>query len=217
MAKIPDEFRDLFEKNLAGVYVSTLEGTVIDCNQSFADIFGYGSREELLSLPATTFYQSPTDRERFISDLQRIRSFTNKETLCRRKDGSMLWVLENVALVPAGHGQPERIQGTLVDITERKAAESALVESESKFRAVADTAHSAIYIHDGNRFLYVNHASAGISGYAAEEEAVEGGGRFRSIFCWRRGSNAERSVNSQIAPFNARKIPTKPVSYERGR
>ncbi len=52
---------------------------------------------------------------------------------------------------------------------ERKKAERALVESESKFRAVAETAASAIYIHTGSRFLYVNHASEVISGYSREE------------------------------------------------
>ncbi len=52
---------------------------------------------------------------------------------------------------------------------ERKHAEDALIESESKFRAVADTAASAIYIHANNRFLYANRASELISGYPREE------------------------------------------------
>src|SRR5206468_12159074 len=76
-----ERFRDLFEKNLAGVYVSTLDGDVIDCNQSFALIFGYASRQELLAMPATSFYQSAADRESFIAELRKVRSFTNKETL----------------------------------------------------------------------------------------------------------------------------------------
>jgi two-component system, cell cycle sensor histidine kinase and response regulator CckA len=52
---------------------------------------------------------------------------------------------------------------------DRKWAEFALIESESKFRAVADTAASAIYIHAGGKFLYVNRASQLISGYSGEE------------------------------------------------
>jgi len=52
---------------------------------------------------------------------------------------------------------------------ERKRAELALIESEAKFRAVADTAASAIYIHEGDRFLYANRASESISGYTREE------------------------------------------------
>jgi PAS domain S-box-containing protein len=52
---------------------------------------------------------------------------------------------------------------------ERKKAEQALVESEAKFRAVADTASSAIYIHAGDKFLYANRASESITGYSREE------------------------------------------------
>ena len=52
---------------------------------------------------------------------------------------------------------------------DRKQAEQALVESEAKFRAVADTATSGIYIHANDRFLYVNRASEAISGYTREE------------------------------------------------
>jgi len=41
-------YRALFERNLAGVYRSTIEGRLLDCNESFARIFGYASREEAL-------------------------------------------------------------------------------------------------------------------------------------------------------------------------
>src|SRR6266511_2998055 len=44
-------YRLLFEGNLAGVYRTTEDGRILDCNESFAQIFGYRSREEVLSLP----------------------------------------------------------------------------------------------------------------------------------------------------------------------
>ncbi len=55
------------------------------------------------------------------------------------------------------------------DVTERQQAEAALRESEAKFRAVAETATSAIYIHQGERILYVNQACETISGFSREE------------------------------------------------
>ncbi|MEO5937231.1 MAG: PAS domain S-box protein, partial [Terriglobales bacterium] len=48
-----DRFRQLFQRNLAGVYVSTLAGKMVDCNESFAKIFGYDSREDVLHADAT--------------------------------------------------------------------------------------------------------------------------------------------------------------------
>jgi two-component system, cell cycle sensor histidine kinase and response regulator CckA len=164
-----EKYRQLFERNLAGVFVSDVDGTLIDCNDSFAHIFGYRDRTEALCQPASQFYVSGSSRADFISKLRRTKYLTNHEYRCRRKDGSSFWVLENVALLESKNGTPERIQGTLIDITERKEAEEALIESESKFRAVADTASSAIYIHNGKNFLYLNRASEEITGYTATE------------------------------------------------
>ncbi len=45
-------YRLLFERNLAGVFRTTLGGRVLECNQATASIFGYDSPEEILALPA---------------------------------------------------------------------------------------------------------------------------------------------------------------------
>jgi two-component system cell cycle sensor histidine kinase/response regulator CckA len=164
-----ERYRQLFQRNLAGVYLSTIDGRLLDCNDSLAQIYGYPSRDEILKQPAVSLYNSPEKGERFIRELRKAGSFTNLESPGRRRDGTSFWMLENVALIPGANGEPDAIFGTMIDITERKSAEQALRESEAKFRAVADTATSAIYIHDNERFLYVNRASEEISGYRSGE------------------------------------------------
>jgi PAS domain S-box-containing protein len=47
--------------------------------------------------------------------------------------------------------------------------DNVLRETEEKFRAVAETAGSAIFIHDGSRLLYVNHAIVELTGYTRDE------------------------------------------------
>lgn len=47
----------------------------------------------------------------------------------------------------------------------------ALEDSERKFRVVTDTVPCAIYIHDGERLLYVNEAAVQLGGYSREELA----------------------------------------------
>lgn len=116
-------YRMLFDGNLAGVYRTTLEGKVLDCNESFADIFGYASREEVLSLPAWDFYLTAEDRRTYLARLKERRTLTNYEQCLRRKDGSHVWVLENGNLIEGLDGNPTIIEGTLIDITERKRAE----------------------------------------------------------------------------------------------
>ncbi|HJW14232.1 MAG TPA: PAS domain S-box protein, partial [Thermoanaerobaculia bacterium] len=116
-------YRMLFQGNLAGVYQTTLEGKILDCNDSFAQIFGYGSREEVLSLPAWEFYLTPEDRKTSLARLTERKSLTNYEQCLRRKDGSHVWILENGNLIESSDGRPAVIEGTVIDITERKRAE----------------------------------------------------------------------------------------------
>src|SRR5574341_1100143 len=61
------------------------------------------------------------------------------------------------------------ILGTAVDVTERKRMESKLRESESRFRAIAETTAAAVCIHDGSSFLYVNPTLEELTGYCWEE------------------------------------------------
>jgi PAS domain S-box-containing protein len=62
------------------------------------------------------------------------------------------------------------------ELRRREAAEHDLIrkrdvlrETEEKFRAVAETSGSTIFIHDGSRLLYVNHAIEELTGYSREE------------------------------------------------
>jgi diguanylate cyclase (GGDEF)-like protein/PAS domain S-box-containing protein len=116
-------YRTLFERNLAGVYRSTLDGRILDCNESFARIFGYGSREEVLRQAAWDFYQKPEDRKAALAKLLERQSLTNYELCLKRKDGSLVWVLESENLLEGPDGRLSVIEGTTIDITERKRAE----------------------------------------------------------------------------------------------
>jgi diguanylate cyclase (GGDEF)-like protein/PAS domain S-box-containing protein len=116
-------YRTLFERNLAGVYRSTLEGRILDCNESFARIFGYASREEVLQQAAWDFYLKPEDRRAALAKLLERQSLTNYEVCLKRKDGSLVWVLESENLIEGSDGRLSLIEGTAIDITERKRAE----------------------------------------------------------------------------------------------
>ena len=116
-------YRTLFERNLAGVYRSTLDGRILDCNESFARIFGYTSREEMLQQTAWDMYLKREDREAAVAKLLERQYLTNYEICLKRKDGSSVWVLESENLIEGLDGRLSIIEGTAIDITERKRAE----------------------------------------------------------------------------------------------
>lgn len=117
-----ERYRMLFERNLAGVFRASSEGMILDGNHSFARMLGYAKPEDILSLPFWDFYARREERESFWFRLREQQAMTNVEAEFRKRDGAPLWVLMNVTLLP-GANSSFFIEGTLIDITDRKLAE----------------------------------------------------------------------------------------------
>lgn len=142
-------YRLLFERNLAGVSRTSVDGRLLDCNDSFARILGLPNREALLDRNVTEFYYDPGERDVFLAQLRVASTLTNYETCLRRPDGSRVWVLENVSLL-RGEDGGEFLEGTLVDITERKRLEEHLRQVQ-KMDAIGQLAGGVA--HDFNNLL----------------------------------------------------------------
>ena len=108
----------LFKLSPAGIFVSTLDGKIIEVNDSFAKIYGYNSGEEVLPLPADAFYTDSSPRSQFLSDLKERGSVMHRVTEGRKKDGSTIYVIENTELNYDQNYNREIIRGVLMDITE---------------------------------------------------------------------------------------------------
>ena len=113
-----ERYRLLFERNLAGVFRSTIDGRTLECNDAMARIFGYDTPAEFLSQPAMAVYDQPEDRQRLMSRLKEQRVLSNIEVRLRKRDGTLIWVLENINLLDG-----DIIEGTIIDITDRKTAQ----------------------------------------------------------------------------------------------
>jgi len=123
-------YRLLYERNLAGVYRCAPDGRLIECNESFARIFGYESPAAALEDRQHKFTADPEDHVRFLELLKERGVVTNFETMARRKDGGLVWVLENATLVRDGD-QGTAIEGTLFDVTERKRLETEQIRARN--------------------------------------------------------------------------------------
>jgi diguanylate cyclase (GGDEF)-like protein/PAS domain S-box-containing protein len=159
--------RLLFERNLAGVYRTTIDGSILDCNEAMARILGFSSRQELMMHSATELYQDPAYREDYIAVLRRERMMTSNEISLRRKDGSPCWLIESVHLLD---GDPEILEGTVIDITDRKLTENALRESEERYRLLVERMREGLAQAGNDGVLqFVNDRFCEMVGYAREE------------------------------------------------
>lgn len=135
-------YRYLFDRSLAGIFRTRRDGHVIECNAAFARMLGYDSRSEIIGRHASEFYLTPRDRDTLIAEVERSGAITNAAVTLKRRDGSTVRVLANVAVNP---GEDEQIyEGQILDITDRERAEAVRREAEA-LRSVASLAHGAAH------------------------------------------------------------------------
>ena len=144
-----ERYRLLFERNLAGVYRSTLDGRLLECNGAFLKTLGFESREELDARRTTSLYADPKDRTRLLDRLLAEGFVPNHEMRLLRKDGSEAWVLASIGFVPGRGGSPGIIEGAFLDISDRKRAEEAIVRQKTTLETVLATMAQAMLIVDG--------------------------------------------------------------------
>lgn len=125
-----ERYRLLFERNVAGIYRGTSDARLLDCNDAFSRILGYASRSHL-SQSTCDILLNPADRKIFLAALRSQKVLSNFEHCLRRKDETPVWVLENATLIDGSDEAPETIEGTVIDITKRKQAETALQRANS--------------------------------------------------------------------------------------
>jgi len=111
-------YRDLFETNPAGLYVSTFEGKILEANEALARMYGYQSAEEVKATPAVNFYRDASEREEFLARLRTRGRINNLVWEQRRKDGGNLFIMENAHLIHDPRTGKELITGAILDITE---------------------------------------------------------------------------------------------------
>jgi diguanylate cyclase (GGDEF)-like protein/PAS domain S-box-containing protein len=116
-------YRFLFERNVAGVFRSTVSGRLVECNEAFAHIFGYDSPSEMLGSHTPSMYFRASDRDELISQVRTRGVAVNFEVRMRGKDGKPLWLLLNEFVTMSDDVGEETLEGTAIDITARKVAE----------------------------------------------------------------------------------------------
>ena len=174
------QLESVFQTVSDGVLVSDMAGNVLFINGAMARIHGYESADEMkvnlieFAPLYEIFYPDgrPIPYEEWpLSRVLRGESVTDWQLRVRRKDTGREWFFSY-------SGEPVRDEGgapvlaLLVthDITERKAAEEALRESEARFRNMADTAPVIIWMSGTDRlFTYFNRQCLDLTGRGMDE------------------------------------------------
>ena len=171
------KYRILFERNLAGVYRTTPAGKIITCNDAFAHLLGYDSKEEILQIEAWHLYFPNEYRDAFINTLRIKKEISNGEAVMKHRNGSPVYFLENCTFHTDKVTGEEFIEGVMVDITDRKNAEEETLKAKQRIEMLMTA--SAVMLYSCEAFgdfdaRFISENITGITGYTTEDFLSKG-------------------------------------------
>lgn len=166
-----EKYRRLVDKSLVGIYIIQ-DNFLRFCNQKFAEIFGYKTTEEITNKHIREIVT--LESWKIIQEQIDLRISGKKETVRYEfqgvRKGGVVFDVEVLGSRIVFQGRPA-IQGSMIDITERKRSEKALRESEERYRSLTEEALVGVYIYSNSerKYLFVNSEMSKITGYSQKE------------------------------------------------
>ncbi|MDX2455751.1 PAS domain S-box protein [Desulfosarcina sp.] len=117
-------FRGLFDGVPVGIYRTTFDGRIVDANPMLVRMLGYPSKEQFLSKKAEEIYARPVDRSKWKSIIESSGDKNVHEVKMRRYDQSVLWVENHSRTVRDKDQTILYVEGSIIDINERKKMEN---------------------------------------------------------------------------------------------
>ena len=166
LAESEAKYLRLFNSAEVGMFRTRLHSSeILDINEKLLQILGY-SREEMQGTPATVYHKDAAEREKLVKVLQAMGQLVDVEIKLVSKQGG----IKNCLLSAKIYTEEEIVEGSIIDITERKNAELALALSEKTLRAYLESSPVSVFVADNEaKYEYVNDAACTMLGYSREE------------------------------------------------
>jgi len=159
----------VFDTSIVANSTADLKGIINQANDSFVRMWGYKSKNEVISKPILHFIQDGKEAEAIISSLDKTGKWVGEYT-ARKKDGSTFIANANATILHDETGKKVGYQSSVQDITDRKKAEEMLQESEKKYRTLLETTSEGCWmIGPERKTMEVNESLCKMLGYSQDE------------------------------------------------
>jgi PAS domain S-box-containing protein len=156
-------FAELFESLREGIFFTTPDGEMLDANPALVRMLGYETKAELQNRNFREICSSSSERDSLIRQLVDKGSVQDRELVLRRKDGAELHCLGSGFAVRDAAGRAVRLQGTLVDVTDRLEMQRRLHQEQEFVRrlvanfpdVIAVLDHSGYYTYVSQRVVEI--------------------------------------------------------------
>jgi len=123
-------YRSIFENVQDVYYEESIDGTILDVSPSIGIMSkGQYRRDDLIGKSMYEFYSEPVERQYLLAALKERGNVNDFEITLKNRDDSLIPCSISSKISFNAQGRPERIIGSMRDITARKRAEEALQKS----------------------------------------------------------------------------------------
>ena len=164
-----DLYRSLFEDSRDAIYITSGDGTFIEGNNSALRLFGY-DRESWKRLRLRDLFDETNVWKSWQKQIEKLGGLKNYEARLRTRGGRFLDCLLTSSVRTDREGRRIGYHGIIRDITESKASERSLKESEARYRLLAENVTDVIWMMDLDlRFTYITPSVNNIIGYRPDQ------------------------------------------------
>jgi len=141
-------FTELFAALREGIFLSSPDGELLDVNPALVRMLGYESKQDLQSMNLRDVYLDPEQRDSLVREVLDKNAIEDRAIILRRKDGRAIHCLISSAATRDTAGDVLRIQGTIVDVSERRQMEVHLRKEQEFVRSLVASFPDVIAVLD---------------------------------------------------------------------
>ena len=152
-----EKYRTLFEESFDGLFITSPGGKILEMNKKGVAMFGYDTKEEILSLVLERdVYAHPPDRKRILA-MVNAQGSADYEVVVKKKNGEEMITYCALTAVKDERGVITSYRGIIRDITERKKVEESLKETSAFLNTLLNAIPVPLFYKDTDgRYIGVN-------------------------------------------------------------
>ncbi len=170
------QYRVLVEQMPAATYKFLIDGSKsLYISPQIEEMTGY-SQGEWMKRANLWYEMMPIEdcsrvKAKIAESLQNQDEFLVVEYRLRHRQGNILWIRDQIAIVTDENDQPLFLQGIMLNISDSKATEELLSEQKRFIQKIADASPSILYLYDLKQksIIYMNRSIGKMLGYTTEE------------------------------------------------
>lgn len=213
-----EKFESLYQNIPIALFRSTPGGKIITCNKKALEMYKFESVEDFLNQPAQDFYTDVKSRNYMLEQVRNHGELKGHITHENRADGTRIWVKSDYVGIFDDDKNLVYLDCIAEDITDKKEAEDALVESEKRYRTLVEKSPDGIAILKDMVIFFINDSAIKMLGGTEKNQFInksildfiktnQQSEKQDELIKFIKGDEQQKSAEGRLSGLNKKELP----------